>query len=268
MRDAEALHTAARAYCRHRAAEWHEAYFERRAADRDDAEDAWSSRRFLHDLLVEVERATPDDFESLEDARAGLLEAAGRGQLDPSRRSDRRERRARDVERRRFREYVAAVSEADLGLVEPLPYRRTLGSEERDGLLAEVARLWGAWLPVDPGWTVRDLPPDTAAFDASALDDASMVEPLRRALLDRGVARIYELVECDDGTPSSELEVADADVWCSVHIRYWIDSSFAWVVYADGGDTVTITGADLVAAVEEGPPSWNAFRHVWRYEPS
>jgi hypothetical protein len=147
-------------------------------------------------------------------------------------------------------------------------WRRDAEALHTARLMAEVSRRWRAWFPFDPGWSVRDLPPDSAAFDGGFVDVPSMLAPLRQALIDRGVVYIYELVDGDDNTPSCELEFADGEIWCSDHRRYWTDNSFSWLVHADGGETVTLTGADLIAAVEEGPPSWNDFRHVWRSEPS
>jgi hypothetical protein len=104
-----------------------------------------------------------------------------------------------------------------------------------------------------------DLPSDSATFEADGLADPEMLAPLRAAIAARGVERLYELHHADEGAHGREVEGTAVDPGCSDDDRYWTDATFAWLVYANGGEWVTVVDADLVDAVLEGPPSWAEF---------
>lgn len=180
MRASLALHTAARRYCLERHAYWSVRYAEiaRRGADRErdghgytpEALDTFPRYHVLNAIRVELERIDPAGLGDFGAAKAGALRAGEMADDGFTRTpTGAIERRATAEERAAFCGYVAGLSAADLGGVEPLPYRRVLAAAEAGAVWARLREHWrmteGFWYPQTGG------PPGVVAFDAAAFDE-------------------------------------------------------------------------------------------------
>jgi hypothetical protein len=275
MNSIEALHTAARRYCEERALHWRRAYGELRASERRDRDrrgvpepDTYSYspqalRTFpryhvLHAILFEVEGFLPADFASLDEARS-MIAAAGETAESVFTRPphDEIEQEAMDEERQKFSDFVLSLSERELELVEPLPFRRRLRASESAHARAELKRRWGIdgyWYPIDRALEA-DPPPGTMAFDSEAVLASEVQEQLRAILAARRVSRVLELREHDADGPDSEIELALLETVYTGAEGFWTDGSFEWVLYASHEGSVTVAGSEVLQAFRDAFPA-------------
>lgn len=267
MRASLALHTAARRYCLERHAYWSVRYAEiaRRGADRErdghgytpEALDTFPRYHVLNAIRVELERIDPAGLGDFGAAKAGALRAGEMADDGFTRTpTGAIERRATAEERAAFCGYVAGLSAADLGGVEPLPYRRVLAAAEAGAVWARLREHWrmteGFWYPLTGG------PPGVVAFDAAAFDEGVPPSRLRGILSRRGVGRVWELREYG---PQYEQDVSLFEPHYDGAEGYWSAGTLGWVVYASHEGSVTVGGWLL----EELQPLWPAWQaHLWR----
>jgi hypothetical protein len=270
------LHSALRRYCEAGFAEWTQRYqdllsFEsEERKQRGDGEpttytyspDAYAifPRYHVHQaILIAIEAFTPDDFESLEEARS-LLSAAGETaqSIFTEGPSNDIEQRAMDEERQKFVHFARTVSEDSLARTESLPFRRTLTQVEGIELRAKLRERWGVedayWYPIDRPETVPP-PPDAVAFMAEPFfaDDLQMT--LRRILGDLQGPRLFELRE--SGFPANrELDLTLFEPTYNGNEGLWTNGEAGWLIYASHESSVTVAGAHLVQELKSAWPQW------------
>lgn len=285
MEVVEALHTAARRYAADRAVMWERRYAdlridEQRTRRRDgvpepmtytyspEALAMFPRYHVLHAIETAVEEFTPTDFASLQEARE-LLAAAGASAENIFTRSPTGEieQRAMHEERELFRRYLQELTNDELARVEPLPFRRTLTTEESTSLRAELERRWGVtgnWYPLDRPPDAEP-PPHTEAFNSDPFFDAELQQHLRDALGELGISRLLELRELDTDT-NKEFELAQLTPLYTGAEGFWTDKTFDWLVYASHEGSVTIAGTPLLQALQRRWPDWSQHRYHPKYD--
>lgn len=275
MNNTEAIHTAARRYCEERALDWVHAYDELRASERRERErrgvpepvaytySPQALRTFpryhvLHAILFEVERFVPGDFASLDEARS-LIAAAGETAESVFTRPPHGEieQETFGEERAAFTTFVLGLSERDLELVEPLPFRRRLQACESAQIRSELKLRWGVdryWYPLDRALDA-DPPAETMAFRSEAVLAIEVQERLRTILASCGVSRVFELREHDADGPDSEIDLALLETLYTGAEGFWTDGSFEWVLYASHEGSVTIAGSEVLRAFQAAFPA-------------
>ena len=282
MSAVEDLHTAARRYCADRAALWSGRYADLRAGEErerrrsgipepttysysPEALATFPRYNVLHAVQAAVEAFTPADFASLDEARE-LLAAAGESAENVFTRppNGEIERRAMDEERTLFADYMRGVSKDDLVEVAPLPFRRTLTSDESERLRNELKTRWGFddyWYPLDRPDTAE--PPENAVpFSADPFFSAEVQARLRDVLAGLGVSRLWELRELDTDS-DCELDLELFEPIYTGSEGTWTDNSLDWLVYASHEASVTVAGAQLLPAFQQAFPDWRD----WIYAP-
>jgi hypothetical protein len=218
----------------------------------------------LHALQEAVEVFTPVDFGSLDKARELLAAAAT--SVEKARSpvlTGPLEQRAMNEERELFADYVRQVSDGQLASVEPLPFRRTLRSEESARLKAVLHQRWGIqgyWYPVDRPLDGEPPPPHALAFDAQPFFADDLQRRLRSALAGLSVSRLWELREPEASDHELDLELLEP-VYTGAE-GFWTDDSFDWLIYASHEQSVTIVGERLLPALQQ---EWSAWR-TYLYE--
>lgn len=244
MNDADALHTAARAYVIDRSQGLTDAF------DR-------TRRAVLGAILTKIERSVPGQLGSLEEAREQLIAAAWAGWSDTTTGIDlaRNPMRAQEwaEERDSVIAYVRGLSPVDLALAEALPYRRTLSDDEARDLRRRFVHAW-AFDPADTPLTPAD-EPDVQEFVRSRFIDQGGGEQARQALLGRGITRVLMFCRWDSAC-YRELDVSS--------LRWedeatWFDRDLDWFV-GRGDDVLTVAGWLFV----ELRSSWPAWRDAVR----
>jgi hypothetical protein len=261
-----ALHTTARRYCRERYALWAERYAEivRRGRDRErddytpEALATFPRYNVLNAIRVELERINPTELVDLEAARVRVLRAGEMANDDFTRKPiGEIDRRALAEERAAFCGYVCGLSPADLGAIEPLPFRRVLAADESDAVWAGLRDRWqipaGYWYPL-----AGCAPPRVVAFDANAFSEGAPQGRLRGILERGGVERVWELREHG---PEYEQDVSLFDPHYNGAEGYWSSGDLDWIVYASHESSVTV-GGWLLDEVQALWPAWRA--HLWR----
>jgi hypothetical protein len=263
-----AVHTAARRYCLERYALWAGRYDEIIRRERDRKRDGYHYTpealatfpryNVLNAIRVELERIDPADVRDFEAAKARVLRAGETANDDSTRKPiGAIDRRATAEERSAFCAYVRGLTPADLGAVEPLPFRRVLAADESDAVWARLRERWripaGYWYPL----TDCSLP-GLAAFDAHAFREGAAPGRLQNCLRRRGAKRVWELREYG---PEYELEVSLFDPHYNLAEGYWSSGTLDWIVYASHESSVTV-GGWLLEEVKALWPTWPA--HVWR----
>lgn len=239
------LHTAARHYCIDRLR-----YVESRCAERTRRRARYVLRRIelLQDVLVEIERFSPRDFRSLQEARDLIKLAATttKGYLTPD---DTAGKRAEERERRGFVRYINRTKDRHLGRIDPLPFRRVLGRIEGEQIHNRLKKKWGtdgfAWYaPTDSRNSNIEL------FTDKHFQEEVGAERIRVILAEAGITRLWELRRCG---PSYELDVELLDLeyfgseayWfgrCGRPEAYWFTNVMDWIIYLDEEGVITIGG--------------------------
>jgi hypothetical protein len=263
-----AIHTAARHYCLERYSFWAERYAEivRRRQDRErdgyhytpEALATFPRYNVLNAIRVELERIDPGELSGFETAKAQVLRAGETANDDFTRKPiGAIDQRATVEERAAFCAYVAALSPADLGAVEPLPFRRVLAADESEAVWSRLQDRWqigaGYWYPL-ADCTL----PGLAAFDAVAFDEAAPPDRLRGILSRRGVERVWELREYG---PEYELAISLFEPHYNGAEGCWSSGALDWIVYASHENSVTV-GGWLLEEVKALWPAWQA--HLWQ----
>jgi len=262
MRDAEAVHSAARRYCAEAIPRWHEAYtrLESTGQARIARENAWDYSevaketfpryQVLQAILDEAEQFVPQDFRSLEEAKSLLCAAAEVAENPFTRIEDPVQRAAIAHERRRFIDYVHSLSPSQLAAVEPLPFRRVLGREESQRRFSAMVGRWGRWYGGSVNRDRATLPPHVI-LQASTVEDAGLELVLHRILADHGLARVFEFPEFD---AHCELDLAVARFKGSE--TYWTSDDADWLVQESHEDSTTVGGDWLVRELQAAIPRW------------
>jgi len=153
--------------------------------------------RIAQAIQVEVERIIPSSVESLEEICELLLEATRipekrlQAQLNNPLASNALAAEAHD-----YRAHIRALMDTDLSAIEPLPYRRVLGTPESERLWDLLRSRWGVGDDYY-GFPLRkaDPPPNVLAFHEDFFSIRRGAEILRQALTERGVERVFQLHE-------------------------------------------------------------------------
>lgn len=266
----DALHTAARHYCRDRQALWIARYVQRSSAvDHPEAQDIYPRYQVLAAILVDVESVTPDRFDTMADLRRFLV-MAGQTATDAVTRPPHSviAERAMQAERDLFCAYVQNLTVQDLGIVEPLPYQRSLSQAEHAALWTRLHERWGVregqyWYPLLSEADV--LPPHVLAFQQAWFDRAVPPTALQQILRHQGIRRVWELREFG---PEYEMDLAELEPHYNGAEGYWTSGEMEWLVYASHESSITVAGAWLVAAVQTAWPEWAQHLYTgWDDEP-
>ena len=256
------LHTAARRYLMQRHAHWTTRYAElgsSRASNYTPQQlDVFPRYNALAAILEAVERLAPDDWSSIDVARAQLAAAGDRAESPFTRPPNGPiELAAMAEERAAFRSFLEAQQETELSAVEPLPYRRVLGATEEAAVRAQLASTWGIerayWYPL-----AKSIRPDVLAVQSPYFHRDVPSERLHAMLRDRGVVRAWELREHG---PSYEIDLSEVEPRYSGAEGIWCATGFDWVLYASHESSITIGGAWLVEAMKQAWPAWE--RYAW-----
>ena len=263
-----AVHTAARRYCLERYAHWAERYAKvvRRGRDRErdgyhytpEALNTFPRYNVLNAIRVEIERIDSRELGDFETAKARILRAGETANDDFTRKPiGEIDQRASAEERAAFCGYVRGLSLANLGAVEPLPFRRVLAADESEQVWARLRERWqlpaGYWYPLADSTL-----PGVVAFDAAAFSDGAPSDRLQGILQRRGVERVWELREYG---PEYEQGVSLFDPHYNGAEGYWSSGALDWIVYASHENSVTV-GGWLLEEVKALWPAWQG--HLWR----
>jgi hypothetical protein len=278
MDSIEAIHTATRRYCIDRAAMWRKhasrpdrapmqdrrhPEIEREVSEREGRL-IYPSICLLEAVLEEVERFVPGDFTSPSETLELLLVAVQTADREELQRLDRAQVQETLEERDQLLDYLKRLTEADLRLVEPLPFRRRLSPGEAGGLWDRISERWGIreqfWYPL----SCKEPPPGVVALQADWFYHAIPLASLRALLTDRGITRVWELRE--DGR-DYELAMELLEPWYTGLEGFWFADTCDWLIYASHESSITLAGQWLIDAVQSLWPAWH--EHIydgWEYE--
>lgn len=263
----EALHAAARRCCSERIDLWREQYarlapFDPRHGYSDAQEAVFPRYNVLEAILVEVERLRPEELADLPDARERLC---GVGQTAQSVFTEGPhgpiEQRVIQEQRDLFCSFVDGLDAASLAEVAPLPYRRTLGEEERRALWARVERSFkfGDEPYLHPLYPLQGGgPSDVMTFEGEAFRGHVPPGALQGILSQAGVRRLWELREFG---PDREIDLCLlVPVYDACGEGYWTSQALDWLIHASHEHRVTVSGAWLLARLHESWPGCAAHR--------
>jgi hypothetical protein len=266
MDDVAVLHHAARQFCIDRSKDWREAYASLTGEGRGrtmlldgslgysvEALNLFPRIHVADAILAEVEQFTPADFASLSNARQLLAAAADTAESELTRFADDVARVAAADERQRFAAYIGGVDPSTISL-QPLPFRRSLGTVEHQRWHTALQSRWGRWY----GGCATCRPPgaETATVHVSAMDVSDSYALLASGLVQAGNERIIELREYGHG-----YEVA-TDV---VGFKYtgaegfWTSADLSWLVYASHEASITFGGRWLIERMRAILPEFERY---------
>jgi hypothetical protein len=233
------LHAVARRSCLERALgldllheeRW---YRDRRWKRRDRTLiDVWSNARgtavqiyFLGELLFQIEQHVPGDFPNADALRAALIEL-GNHALSACEEAD----AEYEQECVLFQHYIQSLSEQDLHMIAPLPYRRVLGEQEQAAIWQRIEQRWGItpkmhWYPLSDG----PRPPYVIALEEDWFAYAIPPEILREILKQHNVERVWEL-RMGPVPRQYEMDVAWLVATPDPLEQCWASERLDWLIY-------------------------------------
>jgi hypothetical protein len=282
MRQVEALHTAARRYCRARHDECWEAYRELILRLAREGKGYWKTNEFTQEeidlyprylvlwpILRDIERLQPNASANVDGLRE-MLSQIGREAADQltSNLSNEAGMAVMDDERQRFIEHISSLSQRNLAAIKPLPFRRVLAPDEEIVLWGELKKQWhieGPWYPLVSG----DPPANTVAFHTHYFD-TKKVEALRRILFERGIDHLWEVrwsvaceIDLSSFCPSFEVSAGSNRLYGAGEEGYWTSAGIDWLVYASHENSITLTGEWLVSAFQSAMPGCSESTFTW-----
>jgi hypothetical protein len=262
-----ALHTAARRYCLDRHRYWCQRYSEIviKGGDRQQDGYHYSSEALatfprynvLNAIRVELERIDSAKLGNLESTRAFLVLAGETAEDEFTMRPiSEIDAQAMAEERDAFCRYVRELELSDLNLVEELPYRRVLATEESKSIWLRLRDRWqiskGYWYPLADCKL-----PDVVAFKTRDFEKAFMRKTLQGILAAHGIERVWELREYG---PEYEEDVSLFEPHYNGAEGYWSSGDLDWIIYASHESSVTVGGWVL----QEVKAMWSSWRsQVW-----
>ncbi len=264
----EKLHAAARRYCIDKHNYWTKQYNKiigtGQARDgriyTSDALSIFPRYIVLNAILVEIEKFTPQDFSTLEEAKV-LISMSGDSAEDiytKAQNSPIAENAIRE-ERKAFVHFIQTLSEEELDKVEPMSYRRVIKRSEKQQIWAELKKVWNIqgsyWFPLSE----QNLP-NIIAFQEKYIEEEVGVGMLRSLLMKHGITRVWELREYG---PEYEMELADFNPSYNGAEGYWCSQDMKWIIYASHEGSITI-GGWLLEDVKSVWPNWN--ERIWTIE--
>ena len=259
MNSPSALVTAARRFCMTQSQKWAREYscLERSGRSRikrlfgnwNYSSEAYKlfPRYRLDDLvLAQMEKLSGKLFESYEQAQMEVLRAAENAEKELVKEFATTEGAlgAIHAELQEIRSFITRGEGEWLSEIEPLPFQRTLTTEESDRYWSILKQKWLVerstyWYPlseVDPGFNV-------IAFHRELWDVRAGVAILRQELARRNIGSCIVLREFD-----AEYELESVGVDPSYDLaETFTTSDFEWLVYASHESSITVGGwaADL-----------------------
>jgi hypothetical protein len=260
------LHTSIRRFCIEHYSGWAEKYGEIRAngGDRigygysDSALSTFPRYLYYEAALEQIERYRPDEFASVDDAKAFFSTLAGETQLANENVNGQTETAAVREEREVFARFIAEQSPASLANVEPLFYRRVLSEPELKEIAGKVDARWnldkGYWYPL-----IEDRPACVEAFRDSYFEEEVGFETLRGLL-----SRTQTVWELREWGASYEIDVSVFEPTYNGAEGFWSDNSFNWIIYASHEGSITI-GGWLLEEVKSNWPNWHERIWTWPF---
>jgi hypothetical protein len=276
---AAALHNAARHYCLEQIAHWQDAYATLSDAGEDqvtkpggdwtytdEAYGIFPRYNVLEAILSDVERFTPTDFDSIEDARTWLAMAGETAQsvftVNPNHPT---KERAMAEERDAFVRFVEHSDQDDWRRSPPLPYRRVLQTGEADALYEAFSKRWGQWhggAATDQRHEDQCLTLHTHWIDVLPGHE----QAIRSMLSARGITRLFEIREDGD---NYELDLQAASFYYDGAEGYWFAPDLNWMIYASHESSITFGGDWLIQAVSTSTTDIERYVYRgWEHPPS
>jgi hypothetical protein len=261
----EKLHAAARRYCIDKHHYWTERYDKivKAGQDRDgstytnDALDVFPRYNVLKAILVEIERFTPQDFSTLEEAKELITTTCylAEDMFTKAPNSPIAEK-AMEEERKAFVYFIQTLSEEELDKVELLSYRRVIQTSEKQQIWAELKKAWDIqdsyWYPLS-----ESSPDNVVAFQDKYLLEEVGAVTLRTLFMKHGITRVWELREYG---PEYEMELTDFSPYYNGAEGYWCSQNMDWIIYASHESSITI-GGWLLDEVKRVWPNWK--ERIW-----
>lgn len=218
----------------------------------DEAYDTFPRYRILAAIQNDVEQFVPPDFQAIADLRDMLVTAIQTAEVDGKKFESAVAAQAVEDERRLFLNHIQTIDEARLTTLPPLPFRRVLSADEHKRLHAQFRNKWGNWYG---GYVIpEDSVVGTITLHDAAMEHAGAYEHLRLLLANKGISRVVELREYDEGY---ELDLSAARFLYDLREGFWMSGEMSWMVYASHESSITFGGDWLIEGMRRFLPDFN-----------
>jgi len=247
MSPSEALITAARRYCQENISYWSNRYSNERTgsdfpvysySDRDY--DLFPRYNALAAMLSQVETLVGKTYEELIDCRMELAEIGYTAQsvfTDGAQNAI--AKTAMENERNKFAQFVQTVTLGELGLIEPLPYRRRLSLQEKRDVRKKLLDHWNFdgdfWDPL------TDKCPSPFLFLATDHIMRTDYDAIIQFIMEHAQSPLLEITEQGE---DAEIEFSEFHPECYETI--YCDHTYSWVIYGSHESTITFAGDQLL----------------------
>jgi hypothetical protein len=263
MNEVEALHTLARRYLAGRWEYWIEAYSPLphsrgfRLSYSVEELSVFPRYNIAQEIVDEVERYVPADFDDLGDARARLI-ACGRSALDSLHGAGGAiEARAVAEELRSFEDYLEDVNDHDLSVAEPLPFRRRLSDEEVERWRIALEETWGV---EDWNWHPDLRVPFPEGIEVYAERNGWMsgsvdIQIFGPVFTELSGGRYFELNRGGSGR-SREIEGLDQTWDGDWGGSFYVASEASWLVHASHDYAIAVAGESAQESLRRHFSGW------------
>lgn len=149
------------------------------------------------------------------------------------------EKTAIESERHKFAHFIRTITLGELGLVEPLPYRRRLSTQEKQDVRKNLLERWNFdgdyWDPL------AHKCPSTSLFLATDCITKTEYDAMIHFISEHAQYPLLELTEQGEDT---EIDFCEFHPKC--YETLYCDHTYSWVIYGSHESTITFAGAELL----------------------
>lgn len=251
------IHTAARRYCIEKHSYWMSKYHNelvKTGKDRDEehytkeAYQIFPRYSVLSAIQTEVERLVPEDFSTIEEARQ-IITLAGESANSPfTQFSNQIAIAVMDEERKQFMAFIVNLTDDEINLVKPLPYRRVLDLKERQTLWIKLKQVL-----LDDFTTLWETEKIIPFREQYFLDEFG-IKNVQTILIEHGLSRVWELCESRE-EPEYEVDPCAIEVCYNGIDRYWFSNDMDWIIFSHHEGFIGF-GGWVLNAVKDVWPTW------------
>lgn len=252
MTSTEALITAARRYCNTNFSYWYNRYARERTGQdypvytySDQDYDLFPRYNALSAILGETEMLVGKSWPDLSGCRAVLIQVGLSAQSPLIISENAIEAAAILDERNKFIHFVQHITQEELDLVAPLPYRRRLAEEEKEAVRQQLLERWNYegnyWDPLE------ERCPTESLYLAKANITPTDYQSIINFISEHARPPLLEVTEDGSDTEIELSEFHPADCYETICCDY----DYKWLIYGSHESTLTFAGEQLLVFIRQ-----------------
>ena len=201
-------------------------------------------QQLYHEIKIDLERAYPDDFATLDDLRQHMMEGvqSAHGPLL----EQNKEIESTREQREQFCTYIRQFTYDAAHSVDPLPYQRYFSPRELERLWYRVRQKWtvesnATWYPINAN--LPEQPANILTFQSAWFRHNVPLQALQQLFYRKGIAYVWEFWMRGPFVDPCNSKATSLMVPLPILGEgYWTSEKRNWIIYASHEDTIAFGG--------------------------